>query len=109
MKEYVAKEFSQLEMETINSVAKKYGRTGAEVLYRFAYQEGIVILPKSIRGKRREQNKNVENWKLAAEDMRLLRKLDRNNYTYSDEIYNHQHWAADSLKKNGLFIKHRNK
>lgn len=65
--------------ETLNAVAKRNGKTVAQVLLRWSIQEGMVPLPKSSNPGRQKENADalIAGWSLSAEDMAELSKLDR--------------------------------
>ncbi|XP_073423569.1 estradiol 17 beta-dehydrogenase 5-like isoform X3 [Dendrobates tinctorius] len=59
-------------------VAKKYGRTPAQVAMRQLLQRDIVVLAKSFTPERITENLQVFDFQLSDEDMDTLNKLDRN-------------------------------
>lgn len=61
---------------TLIDLAKKYGKTQAQVLIRWALQKGWVPLPKSITPSRVIENADVYGWELSEQDMRSLNALD---------------------------------
>ncbi|KAL9072111.1 MAG: hypothetical protein Q9157_005219 [Trypethelium eluteriae] len=54
------------------SLSKKYNKTPAQILVRWSLQMGFVPLPKSITHSRIEENANVYDFELNAEDMKQL-------------------------------------
>ena len=71
----------RLNNPTILAVAKKYGKTPAQVLIRWSLQHGLVVIPKSIHEDRILENSQVFDFQLAPEDMRLLDSLNENLQT----------------------------
>jgi diketogulonate reductase-like aldo/keto reductase len=71
----------RLNHPTILAVAKKYGKTPAQVLIRWSLQHGLVVIPKSIHEDRILENSQVFDFQLAPEDMRLLDSLNENLQT----------------------------
>jgi diketogulonate reductase-like aldo/keto reductase len=61
---------------TIVGVAKKHGKTSAQVLIRYCLQKGWVPLPKSDTPSRIEENADVYGFELDDEDMKGLDDLD---------------------------------
>ncbi|MCJ1400133.1 hypothetical protein MMC11_003337 [Xylographa trunciseda] len=61
---------------TLVSVAKTYGKTTAQVLIRYCLQKGWVPLPKSDTPSRIEENADVYDFEISAEDMKELDDLD---------------------------------
>ncbi|XP_056373636.1 aldo-keto reductase family 1 member C1-like isoform X2 [Hyla sarda] len=64
-------------------IAKKYGRTPAQVALRHLLQRGIVVLAKSFIPTRIKENFEVFDFKLSEEDVDALNQLDR-NMRYTD-------------------------
>jgi diketogulonate reductase-like aldo/keto reductase len=62
-------------------IAERLGRTTAQVLIRWSLQRGLVVLPKSTHRERIEQNAQVFDFELSAQDMAALDGLDRTGGT----------------------------
>ncbi|TVY30950.1 putative oxidoreductase [Lachnellula hyalina] len=62
----------RLEDKLIQPLAKKYGKTAAQVLVRWSLQRGFVPLPKSVTPSRILENADVFDFELTAEDMKSL-------------------------------------
>jgi diketogulonate reductase-like aldo/keto reductase len=60
----------------IVAAAKKYGRTPAQILIRWALEHGLVVLPKSTKPERIRENAAVFDFEIEAEDLRILDGLD---------------------------------
>jgi len=54
------------------AVARKYGKTPAQVMLRWSLQHGYVVIPKSVRPERIEENADVFDFMLAPADMDVL-------------------------------------
>ena len=67
---------SLLDNETIVGLAKKHGKTPAQVIIRWHIEQGLVVIPKSVNRDRIAQNIDVFDFKLDDEDMLAIRKLD---------------------------------
>ncbi|MCJ1289909.1 hypothetical protein MMC34_001442 [Xylographa carneopallida] len=61
---------------TLVAVARQSGKTTAQVLIRYCLQKGWVPLPKSDTPSRIEENADVYDFELSAEDMKQLDELD---------------------------------
>ena len=61
----------------IDEIAKKYGKTPAQVMLRWHIQRGIVVIPKSTYIERMEENFNVFAFTLSDEDMNTIEGLDK--------------------------------
>uniref|UniRef100_UPI00398EA5CD glyoxal reductase n=1 Tax=Pristiophorus japonicus TaxID=55135 RepID=UPI00398EA5CD len=60
---------------TVAGLAHSYGRTPAQVLLRWALQQGIGVIPKSTHPERIAQNAQLFDFHLAEEDMQALSGL----------------------------------
>ena len=62
----------------LSKIAKSYGKSVAQVILRFNIQRNIIVIPKSIHKERMEENFNVFDFELNAEDMKRVVELDLN-------------------------------
>ena len=62
--------------KTLVSVGAKYGKTSAQIALRFLIQEGVVVIPKTVKMERMYQNFNIFDFKLDNEDIEKIRALD---------------------------------
>ncbi len=69
----------------LTSIGKKYNKSVGQVILRWNIQRGIVTLAKSIRRERMEENLDIFDFELSAEDMRQIATLD----TGKSSIINH--------------------
>ena len=60
----------------IGELARKHGRTNAQVLLRWHLQREVVAIPKSVHRERIEENSKVFDFQLSPEDMAALDALD---------------------------------
>jgi 2,5-diketo-D-gluconate reductase A len=60
----------------IAEIGEKYGKSVAQTALRYLIQSGVVVIPKSVRKERMEQNFNVFDFKLNDEDMAKIAALD---------------------------------
>jgi 2,5-diketo-D-gluconate reductase A len=58
----------------------------AQVILRWLTQRGVVAIPKSVRKERMEENFDIFDVELSAEDMEAIKTLDTNKSSF----YNHQ-------------------
>lgn len=68
----------RLEEPTIKKIAKKHGKTYAQIMIRWCVEVGAIPIPKSTHQDRIKENFDVFNFKLEADDIAELKKLDRN-------------------------------
>jgi diketogulonate reductase-like aldo/keto reductase len=68
----------------ITKISQKYNRTNAQILIRWSIQSGMIVLPKSIKRSRIEENGSVFDFQLDNADMEYLNSLDENYRTCWD-------------------------
>jgi len=66
----------RLDDPTVAAIAKKHGRSPAQVMIRFCIEHGLVVLPRSQNEGRIRANADVFDFALDADDMRRLDALD---------------------------------
>lgn len=59
-------------------LAKKYGKTNAQIILRWHIQEGNIIFPKTTNEQHMKENFNIFDFELTTEEMQEIRKLDKN-------------------------------
>lgn len=64
--------------ETIAAIAKKHGKTYAQVMLRWGIQQGVVVLPKSVTPSRIQENIDLFDFQLDEQDLETIAKQDRN-------------------------------
>ena len=67
------------------AIGEKYGKTAAQVALRWNIQRGVVVIPKSVHRDRMEQNIDVWDFELTADDMAQIAELTLDH----SEIVNH--------------------
>jgi diketogulonate reductase-like aldo/keto reductase len=70
-----------LSSATVVRIAERVGRTSAQVLLRWAIERRIPVIPKSTHRERIEENAQIFDFTLSAEDMQQLDELDRTGGT----------------------------
>lgn len=60
----------------LKEIGGKYGKSVAQVALRFLLQSDVVVIPKSVHKNRMEENFNVFDFELTAEDMAKMEGLD---------------------------------
>lgn len=61
---------------TLTTIGAKYGKTAAQAALRFLLQSDVVIIPKSVHKERMQQNFDLFDFTLSAEDMTAIQALD---------------------------------
>ncbi|HLW92418.1 MAG TPA: aldo/keto reductase [Roseiarcus sp.] len=61
----------------IVGVAAKHGKTPAQAIIRWHLENGLIVIPKSVRGDRLRENIGALDFRLDDEDMRRIETLDR--------------------------------
>ncbi len=57
-------------------IGKKYDKSVAQVALRYLIQRGVIVIPKSVRKERMEQNMDVFDFSLSEADMKAIAGLD---------------------------------
>lgn len=70
--------------ELLKSIGEKYGKSLAQVVLRWLIQRGVVVIPKSVRKERIEENFNVFDFELTAVDMNAIASLDTKQSAFFD-------------------------
>ena len=65
-----------LREKTVRRLAKKHGKSAAQIIIRWDLQHEVVTIPKSVHPERIEENSWVFDFELSDEDMALLDGLD---------------------------------
>ncbi len=72
---------AHLDDPRIGEIAERHGRTPAQVLLRWCVQREIVVIPKSTKRERLEENMHLFDFRLTDEDMAALDALDQTGGT----------------------------
>lgn len=84
--------FGIFQNEILTKIGEKYGKTSAQVILRWNIQRGVVVIPKSVKKERMEQNFNVWDFKLSQDDMQKISTLDKGKSGIID------HFTAETAK-----------
>lgn len=70
--------------EVLAAIAKKYGKSVAQVVLRWLTQRGVVVIPKSVRKERMAENFDVFGFQLDVQDMGAIKALDTGESLFFD-------------------------
>ncbi|WP_238989957.1 aldo/keto reductase [Flavobacterium sharifuzzamanii] len=70
--------------EVLTQIAKKHGKTTAQVSLRWHFQRGIVAIPRSSQKTHILENLNIFDFKLDDNDMKAIEKLDLNRTQFPE-------------------------
>ena len=66
-----------LDDETLGSLAKKYGKSPAQIILRWEIHRGLVAIPRSSKKEHMAENINIFDFELTPEDMQSVNALNR--------------------------------
>jgi methylglyoxal/glyoxal reductase len=66
-----------LEHPTVANLARKYGKSAAQVILRWHVQSGFIVIPKSVKAERIQENFALFDFELSEEDMREIERMDQ--------------------------------
>lgn len=69
----------------LTEIGSKYGKTVAQVALRWLIQRGVIIIPKTTHIERMQQNIDIFNFELSAEDMTSIATLDTGKSAFFDQ------------------------
>ncbi|NMO96366.1 aldo/keto reductase [Paenibacillus lemnae] len=73
-----------LDQPVLSKLAEKYGKTAAQIILRWDLQNGIIVIPKSVKEHRIRENSDIFDFELSAEDMEVIDSLNQNKRFGSD-------------------------
>lgn len=73
----------------LTEIGEKYGKSAAQVAFRWNVQRGVVIIPKSVHKDRMEQNIDIWDFELTEDEMKKIADLDMGH----SEIVDHSNPA----------------
>lgn len=80
--DYSADKGIALKDPKVQQIADKHHKNAGQVLIRYGYQNGIVVIPKSTNKDRIRGNIDIFDFELDADDMKYLNSLDNNLRLY---------------------------
>ncbi|HEY7911456.1 MAG TPA: aldo/keto reductase [Blastocatellia bacterium] len=77
----------KLKHRVVKEISRKYGRTPAQILIRWAIEHRLVVIPKSVHRERIEENAQVFDFAISSQDMARLDSLDEGFRTCWDPTH----------------------
>ena len=68
----------------LTKIGEKYGKTAAQVALRWLLQSDVIIIPKTVHKSRMEENLNLFDFTLDADDMEVIALLDTGHSLFLD-------------------------
>ena len=65
----------------MQGLAEKYGKTPAQLVLRWGLQRNTVVIPKTSKVERLQENFEVFDFDISGEDMEKMKSVDRNHRT----------------------------
>ncbi|MEI0559972.1 aldo/keto reductase [Brachyspira pilosicoli] len=79
--------------EVLLSIAKKYNKSIAQVILNWLVKRNIVVIPKTVRKERMEENFNIFDFELNESDIKLISSIDKNESSF----FSHQDYKMVKL------------
>ena len=76
----------KIEHPVLVSIARKHGKTSANVLVRWSLQKDMICIPKSVKERHIKENQNIFDFHLDETDMKYLDLLEENFRTGQDRL-----------------------
>ena len=68
----------------LKEIGEKYGKSVAQVALRFLIQSDVVVIPKSVRKERMQENFDIFNFELTEDEMQRIEELDQASSLFHD-------------------------
>ena len=62
--------------KVLGQIARRHGRTTAQVILRWHYQRGVVTIPKTVRPERMDENRSIWDFSLTPKEMAAIAGMD---------------------------------
>lgn len=66
----------------LKAIGEKYEKTVAQVILRWLVQRNIILLSKSVKKSRMEENINIFDFELSKEDMDKISEMDKKESSF---------------------------
>ena len=68
----------------LKEIGEKYGKSVAQVALRFLLQSNVVVIPKSVRKERMQENFDIFDFELTEDEMKSIEGLDQESTLFHD-------------------------
>ncbi|MEH6986894.1 aldo/keto reductase [Cytobacillus firmus] len=68
-----------LEDNSIKEIAKRHGKSAAQIILKWHLQNGIMVIPKSVKKERLRENTDIFDFELTEDDIRQMNALNNNH------------------------------
>ncbi|MBP7857166.1 MAG: aldo/keto reductase [Prevotella sp.] len=82
----------------LKAVGERHGKTVSQVALRYLMQAGLVVIPKSTHVERMQENINIFDFELTADDMAQIKALDRNERLNNHRDLKLVRWFMTTMK-----------
>lgn len=82
----------------LKSIGESHGKSISQVALRYLLQMGIVVIPKSTHVERMQENLNVFDFDLSANEMQLIEDLDKDYRLNDHRNIDLVHWFMSTMK-----------
>ncbi|XP_066290544.1 aldo-keto reductase family 1 member B1-like isoform X1 [Branchiostoma lanceolatum] len=83
-----------MEDPSVVAIAKKYGKSAAQILLRYHLDRGVSVIPKSVTPSRIQANFDIMDFSLSKEDLASLGELDRTlRYVGANLFVTHKYYS----------------
>ncbi|KAF5182955.1 Methylecgonone reductase [Thalictrum thalictroides] len=75
-----------LESEEIKQIAQAKGKSIAQICLRWAFEQGVSIIPKSFNKERLKENMEIFDWELSKDELQMMSTLPQNRIFSGDYL-----------------------
>lgn len=68
--------------DVLNKIGAQHGKTAAQTALSFLIQSDVIVIPKSVRRERMEENLNIFDFALTSDEMAKIAMLDENESAF---------------------------
>ena len=72
----------------LTQIGAKYQKTAAQVALRFLFQQGAVVIPKTVNLQQMQEDFNIFDFSLSQEDCETISQLDEGQTLYASQLHN---------------------